>query len=105
MFQPKYFSKHELQLQLYLAQQRPHVLVQGVPLQLREEGEPGPIRGQNAEISTNHSSPELSGHLGQLLDLGHAQLLLDGEAVEEVAPEHEAVLGRVHRVDPAAADQ
>ena len=56
-------------------------------------------------MSTNHSSPELGGHLGQLLDLSHAQLLLDGEAVEKVAAKHEAILGRVHRVDPAAADQ
>ena len=61
------------------SKQRPSVLVKSIPLKLIEEGE-----------------SELCRHLGELLNLRHSELLLDGEAVEEVASKHEAVLRSVH---------
>ena len=38
--------------------------------------------------------------MGDVLDVGDLQLLLDGERVEEVAAEHDRVGRGVHRVDP-----
>ena len=44
-------------------------------------------------------------HLGVLLDLGDAQLFLNGEGVEEIAAEDERVLGGENGVDPAGGDE
>ena len=61
----------------------PHVPVERVPQELREEGE-----------------SELGGDVRDVLDVRHLQLLLDGERVQEVAAEHDGVGARVHGVDP-----
>ena len=47
--------------------------------------------------------PELGGDVGDVLDVGDLQLLLDGERVEEVAAEDDRVGRGVHCVDPPAA--
>ena len=77
-----------VQLKMWPSEQGVHILVQRIPLHLREEGE-----------------AELVRHLGVLLDLGDAQLFLNGEGVEEVAAEDERVLGGENGVDPAGGDE
>lgn len=61
-----------LKIEVSLAQQVVDVLVQGVPVQLGEEGK-----------------TELLRDFGDLLDLGDSNLFLDGEGVEEVAAKDE----------------
>ncbi len=77
-----------VQVEVRPAQQVVDVLVHGEPLQLGEEGEAKLVR-----------------HLGHLLDLRHADLLLDGVRVEEVAAEDQRVLRGVDGVDPAGGDE
>ncbi len=73
---------------MWTPEQGVDILIQRIPLHLREEGK-----------------AELVRHLGVLFDLRDAQLFLYGEGVEEIAAEDEGVLRGVDSVDPAWGDE
>ncbi len=77
-----------LQTEMWTPEQGVDILIQRVPLHLREE-----------------RKAELVRHLRVLFDLRDAQLFLYGERVEEIAAEDEGVLRGVDGVDPAWGDE
>ena len=77
-----------LELQLSFAQEVVNVFVQSVPIQLCEERE--------AELLRN---------FGDLFDLSDADLLFNGEGVEEISAEDERIRRGVDGVDPSGRDE
>ena len=57
------------------------------------------------EYRESDGKPVFGRDFGQLLDLSNSELFFDGETVEEVSTEHEAVLRRVDSVDPTTGEK